>query len=137
MIGDLPIQSRAVMAAPRGARRAEVRLSAWQRRVLEALVAVASFAVWGKLAYIGLFRLLARWEGLGVRGPIALDVLSLLIGVAGSIAGISALWAVGMRTLGRTPASLIGAPDDSPEDWPSAKRAPEPDGTPRRRRRAS
>ena len=133
MIGDLPIETRAAVAAPRRVRRTEVRLAAWQRRFLEALVAVASFAVWGKLAYIGFFRLLARWEGLGVRGPVLLDWVSLFIGVAGSIAGISALWAVAMRTLGRTPSSLIGMPDDSPEDWPSARRDPAGDA-PRRRR---
>jgi hypothetical protein len=139
MIGDLPIQSRVaasrVMAPERRARRTSARLSPWQRRVLEGLVAIASFAIWGKLAYIGTFRLLARWEGLGVRGPMVLDVLSLVIGVAGSIAGASALWAVSMRLLGRTPSSLIGAPDDSPEDWPSARRAGVQPGatTPRRR----
>jgi len=135
MIGDLPIHTRTAVAAPRSERAAEVRWPAWQRRFLEALVAVASFAVWGKLGYIGFFRLFARWEGLGVRGPVVLDWLSLVIGVAGSIAGISALWAVVMRTIGRTPSSLFGAPDDSPEDWPSARRAPAPDGAPRRRRR--
>jgi hypothetical protein len=136
MIGDLPIQPRVVaprvVASARPARSASARLSPWQRRVLEGLVALASFAVWGKLAYIGTFRLLARWEGLGVRGPVLLDLLSLVIGIAGSIAGVMALWAVGLRLLGRTPSSLIGAPDDSPEDWPSASRV----GTTRPERRA-
>jgi hypothetical protein len=49
-------------------------------------------------------------------GHWLLDVASLVVGVSGSIAGISALWAIGMRALGRTPSSLVGAPDDGPAD---------------------
>lgn len=91
-------------------------LARWQRRLLEAVVAVAAFAIWGKLAYSGFFRLLARWEGISLSHHWLLDVLSLVIGVSGSIAGVSALWAIGMRVLGRTPQSLVGAPDDGPVD---------------------
>ncbi len=80
-------------------------------------MAVAAFAVWGILAYKGMFRLLARAEGVVVlSGHWLLDVVSLVVGVSGSIAGISALWAIGMRALGRTPSSLVGAPDDGPAD---------------------
>jgi len=92
-------------------------LARWQRRTVEALVAVAAFAVWGKLAYSGLFRLLARAEGVVVlSGHWLLDVASLIVGVSGSIAGITALWAIGMRMFGRTPSSLVGAPDDNATD---------------------
>ncbi len=75
-----------------------------------------AFAVWGILAYKGALRLLARIEGLPLGGHVIIDILSLLIGVSGSIAGVSALWALGMRAAGRTPASLIGAPDDNSVD---------------------
>ncbi len=88
----------------------------WQRRAVEAGVSVLAFAVWGKLAYIGGYRLLARMEGLPLGGHVLLDVMSLLIGVSGSIAGVSALWALAMRATGRTPSSLIGAPDDNAID---------------------
>ena len=91
-------------------------IAPWQRRAVEAAVSVLAFAVWGKLAYIGGFRLLARMQGLPLGGHVLIDVMSLAIGVAGSIAGVSALWAVGMRAAGRTPSSLIGAPDDSAVD---------------------
>lgn len=101
-------------------------LPVWQRRTLEALVAVLAFAVWGTLAYKGLFRLVARMEGLDVSGHWLLDWLSLLIGVSGSIAGVSALWAIGMRVLGRTPGSLVGAPDDAPNT--GYRSAENPDG---------
>ena len=97
----------------------------WQRRTLEGLVALAAFAIWGILAYKGGFRLLARIEGVPVGGSWVLDLLSLFIGVAGSIAGISAMWAVVMRVLGRTPSSLVGAPDDTPEDYPQRARTGE------------
>ena len=88
----------------------------WQRRAVEAGVSVLAFAVWGKLAYIGGYRLLARMAGVPLGGHVILDVMSLVIGVSGSIAGVSALWALGMRALGRTPSSLIGAPDDNAVD---------------------
>jgi hypothetical protein len=94
----------------------------WQRRLIEALVALLAFAVWGKLAYIGGFRLLARAEGLTLSGHWILDAASLFIGVSGSIAGVSAMWALGMRIAGKTPKSLVGAPDDAPEDYPTYMR---------------
>ena len=97
----------------------------WQRRLIEAMVALLAFAVWGKLAYIGGFRLLARAEGLTIGGHWLLDAASLFIGVSGSIAGVSAMWALGMRIAGRTPRSLVGAPDDTPEDYPSYIRTAE------------
>jgi hypothetical protein len=90
----------------------------YRRRLLEAFVAVLAFGVWGKLAYIGAVRLLARMEDVPLRGSLILDIASLVIGLSGSIAGISALYAVGMRLTGRIPRSLVGAPDDSPEDRP-------------------
>ena len=89
-----------------------------RRRLLEAFVAVLAVGVWGMLAYTGGVRLLARLEDVPLRGSVIWDVASLLIGLSGSIAGISALYAVGMRLTGRTPRSLVGAPDDSPEDRP-------------------
>jgi hypothetical protein len=98
----------------------------WQRRLIEAMVALLAFAVWGKLAYIGGFRLLARIEGLSIGGHWVLDAASLFIGVSGSIAGVSALWALGMRMAGRTPTSLVGAPDDAPEDYPRYMRTADP-----------
>ncbi len=79
-------------------------------------MSVLAFAVWGKLAYIGGFRLIARLQGMPLGGHVLLDLMSLVIGVSGSIAGMSALWALGMRLAGRTPASLIGAPDDNAID---------------------
>ena len=97
----------------------------WQRRLIEALVALLAFAVWGKLAYIGAFRLLARAEGLSIGGHWVLDAASLFIGVSGSIAGVSAMWALGMRIAGKTPKSLVGAPDDAPEDYPTFMRTAE------------
>jgi hypothetical protein len=97
----------------------------WQRRLIEAMVALLAFAVWGKLAYIGGFRLLARAEGLTIGGHWVLDAASLFIGVSGSIAGMSALWALGMRMAGRTPSSVVGPPDDAPEDFPSYIRTAE------------
>lgn len=102
-------------------------LAAWQRRTLEALVAVLAFAVWGKLAYVGVIRLLARMEGMPVSGHWLLDGLSLLIGVSGSIAGVSALWLIALRAFGRTPMSLVGAPDDGPTD-PAYRSDLHPDG---------
>jgi hypothetical protein len=87
-----------------------------RRRLLEVAVAVLAFGVWGTLAYIGGVRLLARLQDVPLRGSVIWDIASLLIGLSGSIAGISALYAVGMRLAGRTPRSLVGAPDDSPED---------------------
>ena len=89
-----------------------------RRRLLEAAVSILAFGVWGTLAYKGGLRLLARFEGLPVSGAWWIDAASLVIGLSGSIAGVSALYAVGMRIAGRTPHSLVGAPDDSPEDLP-------------------
>jgi hypothetical protein len=80
------------------------------------LVSVLAFTVWGKLAYVGGLRLLARVEGLPVSGSLVLDLMSLTIGVAGSLAGVSALTAIVLRAAGRTPSSLVGAPDDEPAD---------------------
>ena len=88
----------------------------WQRRTIELMVSLLALAVWGILAYKGFFRLLARLEGMSIGGHWTLDALSLIVGVSGGIAGISAIWAIGMRALGRTPASLVGAPDDGPGD---------------------
>lgn len=125
MIGHASLQSPLVKPAAAPARHDG--LAHWQRRTLEALVAVAAFAVWGKLAYVGIFRLLARAEGVPVSGHWVLDGLSLVIGVSGSIAGVSALWAIAMRALGRTPMSLVGAPDDGPIDA-AYRDAHNPDG---------
>lgn len=116
MIGHASLQSPLVKRTAPVAGSSQRGLAAWQRRTLEALVAVLAFAVWGKLAFAGGLRLLARAEGMVLSGHWMLDALSLLIGVSGSIAGVSALWAIGMRALGRTPMSLVGAPDDSPAD---------------------
>lgn len=102
-------------------------LAHWQRRTLEALVAIAAFTVWGMLAYSGGFRLLARAEGISLSSHWLLDVASLVIGVSGSIAGVSALWAIAMRALGRTPTALLGAPDDGPVDV-AYRDAHHPDG---------
>lgn len=117
MIGHVSVSTPLIERAAVSDRR--LKLARWQRRTIEVVVAVAAFAVWGALAYSGLFRLLARAEGVVVlSGPWLLDVASLVVGVSGSIAGISALWAIGMRALGRTPSSLLGAPDDGPVDAP-------------------
>lgn len=113
MMGQVSLGSPLIQTAPRTRRRA---VSEWQRRAVEGLVSVLAFAVWGKLAYTGVFRLLARWQDMPIGGHWTLDVLSLMIGVSGSIAGMSAIWAIIMRSLGRTPSSLIGAPDDAPAE---------------------
>ena len=113
MIGDVPMRAPTLTKTARPRRRS---LAKWQRRAIEGVVAALSFAVWGKLAYTGAVRLLARMEGMPVSGSLLLDLMGLGIGVAGSLAGISALWALGMRALGRTPRSLVGAPDDGPGD---------------------
>jgi hypothetical protein len=94
----------------------------WRRRTIELVVALLAFGVWGVLAYKGGFRLLARYNGVPLGGSWVLDVLSLLIGVSGSIAGISAVWALILRAAGRTPRSIVGEPDDSPEDLPQRDR---------------
>jgi hypothetical protein len=114
MLGHASIPSPMVKPTAAPARREG--LAVWQRRTLEALVAAAAFAIWGMLAYAGGFRLLARAEGISLSTHWLIDVASLLIGVSGSIAGVSALWAIAMRALGRTPRSLVGAPDDGPID---------------------
>ena len=89
-----------------------------RRRFLEAAVSVLAFGVWGTLAYKGGLRLLARMEGLPVSGAWWIDAISLIIGLSGSIAGVSALYAVGMRMAGKTPHTFVGKTDDSPEDLP-------------------
>jgi hypothetical protein len=115
MLGHVSVRSPLIEPAAVSDRR--LTLARWQRRTIEAVVAVSAFAVWSVLAYKGLFRLLARADGVVVlSGHWLLDVASLIVGVSGSIAGISALWAIGMRALGRTPSSLVGAPDDGPAD---------------------
>jgi hypothetical protein len=110
------------MATPGSQRRT---WTTWQRRTLEAVVALLAFAIWGRLAYVGGYRLLARMSGVTLGGSVVLDLMSLFIGVAGSIAGVAAVWALAMRLTGRIPASIVGAPDDSPEDYPSRARAGE------------
>jgi len=117
MIGHVPLPP--LIAKPVTVPRAHVN---WRRRTIEIVVALLAFAVWGTLAYKGGFRLLARYDGVALGGSWVLDVLSLLIGVSGSIAGISALWALALRATGRTPRSFIGEPDDSPEDMPQRDR---------------
>jgi hypothetical protein len=119
MIGDVSLRSPALphMRAAQGIARAN-----WKRRTIEVLVSLLAFAVWGLLAYKGFFRLLARMEGVLMGGNWILDLLSLMVGVSGSVAGISALWALAMRATGRTPASLVGAPDDGPDDLPPRRR---------------
>jgi hypothetical protein len=97
----------------------------WQRRLIEVMVSVLAFAVWGKLAYVGGYRLWARAQDWAIGGHVMLDIASLFIGVAGSIAGVMALWAIGMRAIGRTPKSMIGTPDDTPEDYPTYMRSDE------------
>jgi hypothetical protein len=110
------------MATPRATRRS---WATWQRRTIEAVVALLAFAIWGRLAYVGGYRLLARIEGVHLGGSVLLDLLSLFIGVTGSIAGIAAVWALGMRVLGKTPTSIVGAPDDTEEDYPQRQRSGE------------
>jgi len=95
----------------------------WQRRTIEVVVALLAFAIWGRLAYVGGYRLLVRFEGVQLGGSVLLDLLSLFIGVSGSIAGIAAVWAVAMRLLGKTPTSIVGDPDDTAEDYPQRQRA--------------
>lgn len=113
MIGDVSVRAPALQHTARPRRRS---LAKWQRRAIEALVSVLAFGVWGLLAYKGGMRLLARLQGLEVSGSLLLDLMSLGIGVAGSMAGISALAAIFMRAVGRTPGVLLGAPDDAPDD---------------------
>lgn len=113
MLGQAIVRTPSFRPVAAASRRGVAR---WQRRAIEVAVSLLAFAVWGKLAYSGFFRLLARADDLPLQGHWLIDVLSLVIGVSGSIAGVSALWAVVMRALGRTPASLIGAPDDDPAD---------------------
>lgn len=118
MIGDVSLRSPA-MPPMRAA--STIAPANWKRRTIEVLVSLLAFAVWGVLAYKGFFRLLYRYEGMEVGGHWLLDAASLMVGVSGSIAGASALWALAMRALGRTPASLVGAPDDDPDDRPTPR----------------
>ena len=119
MIGDVPL---APLMATGSKRRT---WTTWQRRTIEVVVALLAFAIWGQLAYRGGYRILARVSGVEIGGSIIVDALSLFIGVAGSIAGIAAVWTLAMRVTGRTPSSIFGKPDDSPEDYPSRARAGE------------
>jgi hypothetical protein len=119
MIGDVTLRPPALSSMRAVSTIAPAN---WKRRTIEVLVSLLAFAVWGKLAYIGFFRLLARYEEVPISGHWLLDALSLLVGVSGSIAGASALWVLTMRALGRTPKSLVGAPDDGPDDMPTAPR---------------
>ena len=120
MIRDVSLPP--LMASPRATRRS---WATWQRRTIEAVVAFLAFAIWGRLAYVGGFRLLARYWGWHLGGSLLLDVLSFCIGVSGSIAGIAAVWALVMRALGRTPTSIVGAPDDTADDYPQRERSGE------------
>ena len=115
MIGDVTLRPPAF--SPSSISRT-MPSATWQRRTVEVLVSLLAFAVWGTLAYKGFFRLFARYQQVDIGGHWLLDALSLGVGVAGSIAGASALWALAMRMTGRTPTSLVGAPDDGPEDMP-------------------
>ena len=126
MIGHASLTPPLVKRVPLATGAQQRGLRVWQRRTLEALVAVLAFGVWGTLAYVGGVRLLARAEGISLARHWLLDVASLFIGVSGSIAGVSALWAITMRALGRTPGSLVGAPDDAPS--PGYRGADNPDG---------
>lgn len=116
MIGDVSLPH--LIAKPHVS-RTQVN---WRRRTIELLVALLAFAVWGTLAYRGGFRLLARYNDIALGGSWIFDALSFLIGVSGGVAGISALWAIVMRAAGRTPKSIVGDPDDSPEDMPGYRR---------------
>ncbi len=98
-------------------------LSNWQRRTVETVVSLLAFAIWGQLAYIGGVRLFWRMNGGELGGSIWFDLASFVIGVSGSVAGVAAVWALGMRLIGKMPSSIVGAPDDSPEDYPQARRA--------------
>jgi hypothetical protein len=118
MIGDVSLRSPAL---PPMRAASTIAPANWKRRTIEVMVSLLAFAVWGKLAYSGFFRLLARYQEIEVSGHWMLDAMSLFVGVAGSIAGASALWALAMRALGRTPSSLVGAPDDEPADRPTRR----------------
>lgn len=132
MIGDVSMRAPTLAKTARPERRS---LATWQRRAIEVVVAALAFGVWGQLAYSGALRLLARFEGVTLSGSVLIDLMSLGIGVAGSLAGVSALWALGMRVIGRTPSSLLGAPDDGPIDTAyrlsHAADLQRPDATPR------
>jgi hypothetical protein len=118
MIGDVTLRSPAI---PHMRAASTIAPANWKRRTIEVLVSLLAFAIWGTLAYKGFFRLLARFEGVDVSGHWLIDALSLVVGVSGSIAGVSALWALAMRALGRTPTSLVGAPDDDEDDRPKSR----------------
>ncbi len=120
MTGDLFLRAPAPVPISSAMRR--IPWATWQRRTIEGMVALLAFAVWGQLAYIGGYRLLARIQGLPLGGWWAFDALSLLVGISGSIAGVGALWALAMQALGRTPKSMVGAPDDEPADRPRSRR---------------
>ena len=53
MISDVPLSP--LMATPREMRRS---WATWQRRTIEVVVALLAFAVWGRLAYVGGYRIL-------------------------------------------------------------------------------
>lgn len=115
MIGDVSMRASAL---PHMRAVSSIAPANWQRRIIELMVSLLALAVWGILAYKGIFRLFARVEGIAIGGHWFFDALSLIVGVSGCIAGASAIWAIGMRAFGRTPASLVGAPDDGPGDQP-------------------
>ena len=119
MTGDVTLRSPAISPVRTDRKPGSTR---WQRRTIEVLVSLVAFAAWGTLAYKGVFRVLARVEGVPIGGHWLLDVLSLVIGVSGSIAGVSAVWALVRTWSGRAPTSLVGAPDDGPDDVPRVRR---------------
>jgi hypothetical protein len=121
MTGDLFLRAPALDPTSSAMRR--VAWAKWQRRTIEGVVALLAFAVWGQLAYIGGYRLLARIEGVAIGGWWAFDALTLFVGISGSIAGVGALWALAMQALGHTPTSMVGAPDDEPADRPQRRTA--------------
>ena len=121
MTGDLFLRAPALDPMSSAMRR--IPWAKWQRRTIEGVVALLAFAVWGQLAYIGGYRLLARIEGVAIGGWWAFDALTLFVGISGSIAGVGALWALAMQALGHTPTSMVGAPDDEPADRPQRRTA--------------
>jgi hypothetical protein len=56
--------------------------------------ALLALAVFGKLAYVGALRLLARADGLAVDGHRAIDITSVVVGSAACVAALDVLRAV-------------------------------------------
>lgn len=75
---------------------------------LPVLTAALALAVFGKLAYIGAFRLHARAAGVIVGGHWALDAASAVIGAVASLAALLALRAVVRRLRGARPGPPAG-----------------------------